>query len=698
MKVLLQNLKTGVCYLDDLPMPQAKKDFYVVRSTVSLVSTGTEKMLVRFGQSSWIEKLRQQPEKVEQVVAKMKNEGIAHTLAQVQLKLDQPIPLGYCNVGVIAQTHPENDLKVGDRVVCNGSHAEYNLIPKNLCVKIPDNVSDEDAAFAIPGAIALQGMRLAKPQLGERIVVIGLGLIGILTVKLLHANGCEVVALDISEDSLSKAKSLGITCFNLNNYSAQQLYDHYFNGTGADAVIITAATDAPLLNDAAAICRTRGKIVLVGVVGREFSRDAFYKKEISFQVSCSYGPGRYDPNYEEKGMDYPLGFVRWTAKRNIETLLRLLEDKKLDVAPLIQQNISLEEAPEKIYSRLDQLKLANLIRYRQPEVMPQKRVILKDFAGHSGKPVIGMIGLGQFALSVILPALKKAGAQIKCLQSQQTNVAHAAKKYQICEITSDPNVVLNDPSINTVIISTRHASHGPLVIKAIEHNKAVFVEKPLCIQESDLLTIEGLVADGAKLKVGFNRSYSSKIEKIKKLIEGMESMLCINYTINAGYVHPTHWIMDPQQGGRILGELCHYIDLCADLTQSQVIQSNIVNLGENASATSDNIVAQLKFENGSIASIQYFANGHKKQSKEELEIFCAGKIIQLTNFKNLKVNGIHQSANFFSNVDKGHRRQFAILANSPEVFFNKKDALRAIHTTRVCFDLLRKLQLPSAHS
>lgn len=696
MKLLMQSLKSGETFFEEIPKPVAGSNFVLVESVCSLVSPGTEKMLVQFGKANWIQKIAQQPEKFKQLILKIQTDGLLNTYKAVEAKLDQAIPLGYSNVGIIREVGSGvHEFKIGDRVVCNGFHSEFNMVSKNLCVKIPDSVSNEDATMTLLAAIALQGIRLAEVELGERVVVMGLGLIGLLTCQILKANGCEVIGLDVSEDSLELARQLDIRALNSSIHKTGELFQTEFKGVGADAVIITASTKQNLINDAADLCRIRGRIILIGLVGNEINRDLFYKKELTFQVACSYGPGRYDPDYEDKAIDYPIGFVRWTEKRNMETVLHLMETGKLQLNPLVKQRVSFDQVIESYYKNLDNLQYANLIDYQVGNPLKDRRTIfLGSDQDRKGPFRIGVIGSGNFCSSIILPELKKFPVELITLYSSRPNAGQLAKKFGFQNISSELDAVIRNPDINLVIIANRHQAHAKLVMKCLEAGKQVFVEKPLCIKREDLLNIQACYSDSSRLAVGYNRRFAPSITKICNLIKGTENQLSINYVINAGHIDPKHWVQDPEiGGGRILGEVCHFIDLCNFLTKSKVVELNTIAMGsESTTQLADTLSIQLKYANGSMASIQYLSNGSRQLDKEFIQIFFTNKVIELHNFKRFRNYGFSLPFNLFQIQDKGYFQQFKELLNPDSDYFNKTYFEEVCHVSNLCFEIIDQLQ------
>ncbi len=664
MKQVLQNLGDGRAELAEVPAPKVRQGHLLIKTVASLVSSGTERSVVELGQASLFQKARRQPEKVLQVLEKIKKEGLFQTIDAVREKLDHPIIMGYSNVGIVVEKGTGvNAFKVGDRVVSNGPHADIVLVPKNLCAKIPETVSDEDAAFTVLGAIGLQGIRLANPTLGENFVVTGLGLIGLISAQILKANGCRVLGVDLDPGKIAMAESLNIQAINLS--SGEDLLrsaSAFSNDSGVDGVIITASTqsDEPV-RQAAKICRKRGRIVLVGVTGLNLDRSLFYEKELSFQVSCSYGPGRYDPEYEERGADYPYGFVRWTEQRNFEAALELLATRKLAVQPLISHRFKFEEAVS-AYELLagPEPSLGIVLTYDSDRVsrsdligktvkLSQKTAKVPDSKATKNvgqvEPVVGVIGAGNYGLRTFLPALNATGAKLKIL-STSTGVsgAYAGKKFGFAYATTDTASLFTDPEINSIFVLTRHNTHADLVCQALKAGKNVYVEKPLAIFPEQVNTIEATYLSSQEYEnppivmIGFNRRFAPHMQKIKELIKGIKQPISIIMTINAGEVPSGDWTQDPTVGGgRIIGEGCHFVDLLYYLTGSRPtsVCSTKIGAAPGVFVTDDKMTFTIKFENGSFGTVHYFANGAKTFPKERIEIFCEGRILQLDNFQSL---------------------------------------------------------------
>jgi predicted dehydrogenase/threonine dehydrogenase-like Zn-dependent dehydrogenase len=647
MKQILQSLKTGVTEIAEVPVQSVGSGQLLISTSHSLVSAGTERMMVEFGKAGWIDKARQQPDKVRVVLDKIKTDGLQPTLQAIFHKLDQPLPLGYCNVGRVAEIGAGvAGFTLGDRVISNGKHAEVVRVPINLCAKVPDAVTDEDAAFTVLGAIALQGIRLARPTLGETVVVTGLGLVGLMTVQLLRANGCRVLGLDFDSEKLDLARQFGAEVVDLAaGQDPVKAAERYSRGRGVDAVIVTAATkSSEPMHQAALMCRKRGRIVLVGVTGLDLSRDDYFKKELTFQVSASYGPGRYDPNYEEKGQDYPVGFVRWTEQRNFEAVLDMMAEGRLNVKPMISHRFAIGEA-EQAYALVggEEPSLGILLVYPGIEITPEGRTVGLTTRNHPQSlfkegirtnAVVSFIGSGNYATAVLIPAFKAEGAQLRSVASiAGVSGLHAGRKFGFDEITTDTSRLFADVETNAIVITTQHDSHASFVLKALAAGKHVFVEKPLCLTLDELTQIEA--ADHAPIvMVGFNRRFAPQIQKISALLKGLTGPKSFVMTVNAGVIPAEHWTQDPEAGGgRIIGEACHFIDLLRFLAGSRISSHQVTRM---ESPTKDSVCICMKFEDGSMGVVHYLANGSKVFPKERLEVFAAGCVLQLDNFRKLQ--------------------------------------------------------------
>ena len=650
MKQILQSLKTGATEVADVPCPAAKRGHLLIQTSRTLVSVGTERMMVDFGKAGWIEKARQQPDKVRMVLDKMKTDGIMPTIEAVFNKLDQPLPLGYCNIGtVVAVGAGVVGFEIGDRVASNGKHAEMVCVPVNLCAKVPAQVSDEEAAFTVLGAIALQGIRLVQPTLGEAVVVTGMGLIGIVTTQLLRAHGCRVLGIDFDPKKLEIARRFGAETVDLSaGQDPVAAAEQFSRGRGVDAVIVTAATKSnEPMHQAALMCRKRGRIVLVGVTGLELSRDDFFKKEITFQVSCSYGPGRYDPNYEEKGQDYPVGYVRWTEQRNLEAVLDMMSDGRLEVKSLITHRFEIHNA-EQAYEVVggSEPSLGIVLEYPNPRTSgrdPTKQTVqfpkaTNDIVRANGGASISFIGAGNYATAVLIKAFKESGARLRSIASSAgVSGVHAGRKFGFEETTTDTESLFADSQSNSVVITTRHDSHAGFVLKAMGCGKHIFVEKPLCLTLSELTSIEtagSLPTNKSVLMVGFNRRFAPQVQRVKELLRAVSGPKVFVMTVNAGAIPADHWTQDGEQGGgRIIGEGCHFIDLLRFLAGSPIESNTSVSM---KSSTGDTVTINLKFADGSLGTVHYFANGSKAFPKERLEVFAGGAVLQLDNFRKLQ--------------------------------------------------------------
>lgn len=660
MKQIIQSFKTGDTVLEDVPAPKVKRGHLLIKTTRSLVSAGTERMLVEFGKANMLQKARQQPDRVKQVLAKIKTDGFKPTIQAVFNKLGQPLPLGYCNVGkVIAVGEGVTDFVTGDRVASNGPHAEYVCVPKNLCAHVPDNVTDEEAAFTVIGSIGLQGIRLCDPELGETIVVVGLGLIGLITAELLIASGCRVIGVDLDAGKVALAKKKGVLAINpATGVDVVKFVLENTDNIGADGVLITASAKSDdLISQAARMSRKRGRIILVGVIGLNISRAEFYEKELTFQVSCSYGPGRYDDNYEKGGNDYPLPFVRWTEQRNFKSVLQTIATGKLDVVSLITERIPLADF-SKIYSNLSNKEsIASVLEYPE-ESNGSDTILFQDGTFKPGNGGIGIIGAGNFTSMTMLPLLSELDAPLISIASATGLTGTTlAKKYKIAKSTTDYTSLINDPAVELVMITTRHNEHAHMVVESLKAGKHVFVEKPLAINRQELDDILA-VYDGSKtLTVGFNRRFSPHMQRVKQLLGDVQ--MNVIATMNAGNIPANVWVHDMKVGGgRIMGEACHYMDLITFLTGSKIKTVCMSAMGLNPQINTDNASILLHYENGSTGVINYFANGSKAYSKERIEVYAQEQTLITDNFRLTEGFGIRGFTKLKTNVDKGHNAQF----------------------------------------
>ncbi|MBP7306675.1 MAG: bi-domain-containing oxidoreductase [Saprospiraceae bacterium] len=662
MKQIVQDLNSGQTILEAVPTPEVRRGCVLIRTHRTLVSLGTERMLVEFGKAGWINKARQQPDRVLQVIQKIKTDGLKPTMDAVFRKLGEPLPLGYCNAGeVIAVGVGVNDFKVGDRVISNGNHAEVVCVPNNLVAKIPDGVSYDEAAFTVIGAIGLQGLRLIQPTFGETVVVTGLGLIGLIAAQLLQANGCRVIGLDFDGSKVELAKELGLEAVKIDpNSDPANIILSMTNNIGADAVLITASAKSnDVISQAAKMCRKRGRIVLVGVIGLDIQRADFYEKELTFQVSCSYGPGRYEEEYEQKGMDYPIGFVRWTEQRNFEAVLQAISKKSVNVNALITEIVDLENYQE-IYGDMGNSKsIASILKYNVDGPWGSTKVNVGEQLFVKSVGTSGIIGAGNFAGAMIVPLLKELNANIKYIASAKgLSGTTLAKKYKIPFSTSRYQDILEDVDVDAVVITTRHGAHASQVIESLNAGKHVFVEKPLALTLDEIETIKSAVEKSGKIvTVGFNRRFSPFSIAAKELLHD-NTPIQIIATMNAGFIPDNSWVHDMESGGgRIIGEACHYIDLISFFAGSQVEKVIMNAMGKNTTSNTDNASILLKYKNGSSGVINYFSNGSKSYPKEKIEIYSQQKNILIDNFRSAEFFGYSKSK-MKKTQDKGHKEQF----------------------------------------
>jgi len=699
MKQIIQDLVNGDTILEEVPAPLVKPGHLLIQTKRSLVSLGTERMLVDFGKSNMLQKAMQQPDKVKEVITKIGTDGLRPTINAVVNKLGQPLPLGYCNVGeIIAVGKGVDDFNVGDRVASNGPHAEYVCVPKNLVAKIPDGVSDDEASFTVIGAIGLQGIRLANPTFGETAVVVGLGLIGLITAQLLKANGCQVIGFDFDSSKVALATSFGITSVNpADGIDQVSFVKDFTNGVGADALIITASNKSnEIISQSAKMSRKKGRIILVGVIGLDISRADFFEKELTFQVSCSYGPGRYDDSYEQKGQDYPLPFVRWTEKRNFEAVLQAIASKSIQVEPLITERVPLDQY-QQIYGDMSGSRsIASILVYPEKSGEPQRSVNIASCSFKPGKGTVGVIGAGNFTSSMILPCLKKTPAKLKFISSSAgLSGTTLAKKFGIAQSTTDNSLILNDSEVDLVMVTTRHDSHARLVIEALKSGKHVFVEKPLALIKEELdAVVEAYVKSGKTVSVGFNRRFAPLAIQMKRALGSGNTPMNIIATMNAGFIPKNIWVHDMEVGGgRIIGEACHFIDLISFLAGSKVKAVCMSSMGVHPMENSDNATILLKYENGTNGVINYFANGSKAYSKERVEVYHQERTLIMDNWRKLKGFGFKNFNSASSSQDKGHQNQFNLLIESVQKGGNAIISMdELLNTTNASFAAIESLK------
>jgi len=648
MKQLLQNIKNGNTLVEDVPVPTPREGMALVKVSASLVSAGTERMVVEFAEKSYLGKARSRPDLVKQTLDKAKREGVMPTVQAVFNRLDQPMALGYSTAGtIVALGKNMQGFKVGQRVACAGggyaTHAEYNVVPRNLLTPLPKNVDFESAAFTTLGAIALHGFRLAEPQLGENVAVIGLGLLGLLTIQMAAAAGCNVLGIDLDPKRIKLATSLGLEA--VTRPQAESASQAFTTNRGFDSIIICADTPS---NDpvelAGVIARDRAKVVATGAVGLNIPRKIYYEKEIAFINSRSYGPGRYDASYEENGNDYPIGYIRWTEGRNFQAVVDLISSQKLKVESLITHRFPIEDgaqAYEVITGKKKEAFLGVLLTYSEKEEVKSKKVEFPSSVLRPQSSVkLGVLGAGLYANATLLPVIKnnKDFELVGIASSGGLHAQHSGKKFGFQYATSSEDEIINDPKINTVAILTRHDSHAELVVKALKAGKHVFVEKPLAINSHQLSVISKqlLKTDNCLLLTGFNRRFSPFAQSLKSLISNLQEPKHLHYRINAGYLPLNHWTQDESLGGgRIIGEACHFIDLISFLVGAPPISVAAHALPNQGKYREDNVSMTFTFPDGSIGVVDYLANGDKSHPKERLEVFCEGMIAVLDDYVSL---------------------------------------------------------------
>ncbi|MBC7789368.1 MAG: bi-domain-containing oxidoreductase [Anaerolineae bacterium] len=672
---LLQSLGDGTTHLIDAPVPAASAPTLVVETRASVISAGTERMLVDFGKANLLEKARRQPEKVRQVVDKIGTDGLLPTLSAVRSKLDSLIPLGYCHAGVVMEKGSRVDaFTVGDRVVTNGPHAEYVRVVHTLAARIPASVPFESAAFTPLAAIGLQGLRLANPTLGETVVVYGLGVIGLLTVQLARAAGCRVIGIDRDASRVSFAEQWGAKgVLASEGVDVAEAVSGVTGGDGVDIVLLTLATESSdPIHAAATMARKRGRIVLVGVAGLALRRDDFYRKELSFQVSCSYGPGRYDPTHEEKGVDYPAAFVRWTEGRNFEAVLQLMAEGGVDPMPLISHRFAIADAAQ-AYELVSgrEPSLGIVLTYPPKENGHPARartVALRAGERAQGRGVVGWIGAGNFASRMLIPAFVKAGAHLETIASAGgVSASTVGAKGGFRHATTDTAAMLTEPAIDTIVITTRHDSHADWVTAALGAGKHVFVEKPLAVTMPDLDRVRSSSDDAARiLCVGFNRRFAPMVLEAKRAIVARREPLAVSILVNAGEIPQDHWTQDRNVGGgRIVGEACHFIDLARYLVGSSIASLDVRTARRDGHPLEDIALLQIGFEDGSLATVQYLANGSRSFPKERIELFFERKTIRIDNYRKLSAWGIGGLATRWPRAqDKGHAALAAAFVNA----------------------------------
>jgi predicted dehydrogenase len=689
MKQVWQSISTGEVSVVDVPAPRAGKGQILVRVAASLISAGTERSVIEFGEKNLVQKAMARPDLVKQLFGKAKREGWLTTIEAARHKLDSDMVLGYSNAGIVLEVgEGVTGFKVGDYVACAGggfaSHSEIVRIPRNLAAVVPAgpglrDVPLEEAAFATVAAIGLQGIRLAELQLGEIVAVIGLGLIGQIIVQLARVNGCRVIGMDPSADRCRLAEELGCLATASCDEDMKVAAASVSNGSGVDSVLIAAATDsnAPV-SLAAEIARDRARVVAVGAVGLTLPRKPYYMKELDFRVSRSYGPGRYDIEYEEKGRDYPIGYVRWTEGRNVASILQLLASGQLNFAPLITHRFPIEQAAkgyELIKGRTGEPCLGVVITFsNEPSATHRVELLSEqpDTESESVAPCVGVLGAGNFVTATLLPAMKAVGGitfgGICTAGGTSARSAGSHSGFRFC--ASDESELYRDPSINTIAVCTRHSLHAQQVIAALNAGKHVFCEKPLAMNEEELASIiDAYERQFPKrlLFVGYNRRFAPLAQQLKQFVSASVEPFVMHYRVNAGFIPLDHWTQDREQGGgRLLGEVCHFADFLSFICGHPVVAVLATVLPNVGRYSDDNLIAILRFADGSIGTITYAANGDKSFSKERVEVFVQGRVAVLDDYRVLRTirDGKHKIVKSRLRVDKGHRDEWKAFANA----------------------------------
>ncbi len=699
MKQVLQQARTGEITVVDVPVPKLLRGCVLVRIAASLVSSGTERAASEFAGKSLLQKARARPDLVREVLTKVRRDGIFSAAASVRSRLDQPNALGYSSSGTIVGTAEDiTDLSVGDHVACSGVgyavHAEFACVPRLLVAKVPSesSLTPEEVAFTTVGAVALHGIRTAEAKLGDVMAVIGLGLLGQLTVQILKAAGCHVIGMDVNPARAELALRLGADAVSVCEKDFEDLCLRHSAGNGADGVLITAATSSSEpVNLASRVARDRGIVVAVGTVGMDLERRGYYEKELDFRIARSYGPGRYDSAYEQKGRDYPIGYVRWTETRNMDAFIRLLSDGKLDIKSLITHRFGIADAGaayDVINGEASGSSLGVLIVYSDQAEGERKLQLVRETAlpKRDSEPVsLGVLGAGSFAMSTLLPAMKRVrGVKLAGIcAGSGPHARKGAEKFGFNYCSTEEDAILHDPDVNTVVIATRHHWHARQVMAALAEAKHVFCEKPLCLTETELAEIVRVYNRQALrrspvLMVGFNRRFASMAIRMKTFLKQVGGPFTMHYRVNAGFVPPDHWVNDPEQGGgRLLGEVCHFIDFVSFLADARPIEVQASDVATSPQSSGQNTLVQLEFADGSHATISYLVNGDRLYSKERVEVFGGGAVAVLEDFRRLELvrHGRRKEITTHFRQDKGHRAEV-------EVFF---DAIRARRESPIPF-------------
>ncbi len=647
MLQVLQHLKSGELIVEEIPAPGCRPGGVLVRTQASLISAGTERTSVSSAQSSLLDRARKQPDQVKQVFEMVKKDGLMTTVNKVLNRLDSFKTLGYSAAGIVVESRCD-EFAVGDRVACAGAqfahHAEYISVPKNLVARIPDGVSFNDAAYTTVGSIALQGVRQADVRLGESVAVIGLGLIGQITVQLLKASGCQVIGMDINPALFERAKSFGCDATLASSTDSLPTIQALTRGIGVDAVIITASTDSnEPMQLSMKMLRKKGKVVIVGVTGMDLQRSPFYEKEIDVRISCSYGPGRYDPAYEEGGMDYPAGYVRWTENRNMQAFLDGIARKSLDMQSLTTHQFNIQDAQQAydlVTGKNTAPSLGILLNYPERNKGSERVMHRGQNAAPKAEVGLALVGAGSFAQSMLLPPLQSNKVSMIAVSTSTPANAHSvAKRYGFAVASTNGAEIIDRDDVNFVVCASPHSSHAAYVLRAIKAGKAVFVEKPLCISSDELLQIDEAVQQHqGRVMVGFNRRFSDPFVAIRKFFGERHDPMNMVYRVNAGFIPKTHWIQAPEQGGRIIGEGCHFIDTMAFLCNAlPTVVYAASTVSSNAQGVNhDNVSIAIHFSDGSVGTLIYTANGDGALPKEYCEVHCEQRSAIMDNFKSVQ--------------------------------------------------------------
>lgn len=676
MKQLLQSLRSGAITVKDVGAPQApKRAGVIVRVHASVISAGTEKMSVDLARASLIEKAKSRPDDVKKVLAEIKQQGFWATYNRVMNKLDSQKAMGYSCAGEVIAVSPDvDDLRPGDRVACGGqgaNHAEVVSVLRNLCVKIPDTLSYEDACYTTLGAIAMQGVRQAEPTFGETVAVIGLGLVGQLTCAIARAAGCQVIGIDLDEENVKLAAQHNTHfAFSRKEDNLVDKIKSLTSGYGVDATIITAATSSnDPIDFSAAISRDKGRIVMVGVTKMELPRDAYFVKELEFKLSRSYGPGRYDATYEEKGIDYPIGYVRWTERRNMQEFVRLLDEKKVEPKHITTHTLPITEAKrayDMIAGEIKERYLGIILTY--PESEPRGVVVNHEEQAKPTDTHIGFIGAGNFAQGFLLPTLKEKAKLVIVANETGASAEDAKTKFGFARATTNYDEVINSSDVNTIFIATRHNNHGELITKALKSGKHVFCEKPMALTIEEASQVAQAYDGSSKLLIGFNRRFAPLVVKMKEQFGEPHQPKMIFYRVNAGPIPASNWTQDEEiGGGRIIGEVCHFIDTAAYLANDSLpksVTAKHISTGRADSVDHDTISITLDYEDGSVATILYIANGDKTLPKEEIQVFSGGRTAIMKNFTELEFYRGSGKPNVTAGQGKGHKEEVEAFLSS----------------------------------